>query len=87
VAEELRVDQLRGDRAAVHAAERAVLERRRFVDGTRDDLLAGAGLSEQEDRDVAARDEAGAGHDGRKPGVAADQPLIAGTRIRAHEIG
>ena len=47
-----------------------------FVNRPRDDLLAGAGLAEEQHRRAAARDEPGARHDRRQPGVAANQPLF-----------
>ena len=77
VAEELGIDQLRGDRAAVHAPERTAAEGRVLVDGAGDDLLARAGLAEEEHRRAAARDHAGAGHHRGEAGIAADQPFLA----------
>ena len=52
-------------------------ERRVLVDGARDDLLAGAGLAEEQDRCGAARHQPRPGHDRRKAGVAANQTLVA----------
>ena len=54
VPEELRVDQLGSNRAAVHAAERPGPKRRVLVDGARDDLLAGAGFAKEQDWRAAA---------------------------------
>jgi hypothetical protein len=45
VTEELALDQLRGDRGAVHFDEGAVRALRRAVDRARDELFAGAGLA------------------------------------------
>ena len=86
VAEQLRVDQLRRDRAAVDAAERAAAEGRVLVDGAGDDLLAGAGFAEQEHRRGAARHHVRARHDRGQPGVAADQPLLAGRLIAGDQV-
>ena len=77
VAEQLRVDQLGGDRAAVDAAERPTAEGRMLVDGAGDDLLAGAGFPEQQHRRAASRHDACARHHRGEPGVAANQPLFA----------
>ena len=76
VAEELRVDQLGGNRAAVHAAERPGPERRVLVDGAGDDLLARARFAEQQHRRAAPRHQPRARHHRGEPGVAADQPLV-----------
>ncbi len=86
VAEELRVDQLRGNRAAVDAAERPAAERRVFVDGAGDDLLARAGFAEEQDRRAAAGHDARAGHHGGEPGVAANQPFFARARVAVDQV-
>ena len=85
VAEELRVDQLGGDRAAVHAAERPAAKRRVLVDGARDDLLAGARFAEEQHRRVAARHEPRARHHRGQSGVAANQTFFAGARVAVNQ--
>ena len=77
VPEQLRVDQLRRDRPAVDPAERPAAKRRVLVDRARDDLLAGAGLAEEQHRCGAPRHQLRPGHDRRQPGVAANQTLVA----------
>ncbi len=67
VAEQLGLQQRGGDRAAVDADERALAAGHR-VERARDDLLAGAGLAEQEDRDV------GLGHAGERGELPASAP-------------
>jgi hypothetical protein len=62
VAKQLGVDQLRGNRAAIDPPEWSAAIHRVFVNRARDDLLAGAGFAEQQDRGGAARDDVGAGH-------------------------
>ena len=77
VTEQLGVDQLGRDGAAVDPAERAAAEGRVFVDGAGDDFLAGAGFAEQEHGRGAARDHLRPRHDRGEAGIAADQPLVA----------
>ena len=77
VSEELRVDELRGDGAAVDAAERPAAERRVLVDGAGNDLLAGARFAEEQDRSAAPRYDARAGHHRGESGVAANQPIFS----------
>ena len=48
VAEQLALEQVGGDRAAVDRHERALAARTEIMDGARDDFLAGAGLAEDE---------------------------------------
>src|SRR6185369_2435209 len=48
VAEELRFDQLRRDRAAVKRQERRALPSAHLMNGLRGELLAGAGLAHQQ---------------------------------------
>src|ERR1043165_9070272 len=55
-AEELRLDERLRKRRAVDGGEGLGAPRRVAVDGARDELLAGAGLAEDADRDVAAGD-------------------------------
>ena len=85
VSEELRVDELGGDRAAVHAAERAVPERRVLVYRAGDDLLARSCFPEEQDRRAAPRHDARAGHDRSQPRVPADQPFFACARVAVDE--
>ena len=54
VAEELRVDQLRRDRSAVHAQERAAGPRRLGVEHPRDEFLARARLAQDQNGRVVA---------------------------------
>ena len=56
VAEQLRLEQVLGDGAAVDGDERALGARRAAVELARDQLLAGAGLAGDEHRDVGGRD-------------------------------
>ena len=58
LSEELALEQRLGERRAVDADERSGGAARRAVDAIGDDLLAGAGLAEDEDVDVAGSDEA-----------------------------
>ncbi len=57
VAEELVLDQLRRDGAAVDRHERLLVAAREVVDRAREELLAGAGLARDQHVGVAARDE------------------------------
>ena len=57
VAEELALDELIGERRGVHADERPAAPAR-DVDGAREDLLAAAGLADEEHVDAALRDAA-----------------------------
>jgi hypothetical protein len=77
VAEQLGVDQLGSDRAAIHASERSFAKRRVVVDGAGDDLLPGSCFSEQQHRRVAPGDELGARDHRRQPCIAANQTLVA----------
>ena len=86
VAEQLRVDQLGRDRAAVDAAERAGAKRRMLVDGAGDDLLAGAGLAEQEHGCRAPGHHLRPRHDRGQAGVAADQALVAGRSLAGDQV-
>ena len=86
VAEQLRVDQLGGNRAAVDAAERAAAKRRVLVDRAGDDLLAGAGFAEQQHRRAAPRHHPRPRHHRRQSGVAANQPLLAGPRVAVDQV-
>jgi hypothetical protein len=52
VAEELALDEFRRDRRAVHLDERAVAPRRQRMDRARDEFLAGAVLSRDEDAGI-----------------------------------
>ena len=79
VAEELRVDQVRGDRAAVDPDERSGGSNRPRVDRARDHFLAGAGLSEDQDRKIRPRDQLDALEHGAQPSVGAHDRL-AGLR-------
>jgi hypothetical protein len=54
--EELRLEQLRRQRRAVHLDERRVAARRGVVHAARDQLLAGAALAADEHRDVGVGD-------------------------------
>ena len=56
VAEQLAVDQLGRDRAAVDAHHRSVAAPRAIVERARDQLLARSGLAEEQHRHVGARD-------------------------------
>ena len=56
VAEQLALEQVLGDRAAVDRDERLAGARRAVVDLARDQLLAGAGLAGDQHRDVGRRD-------------------------------
>ena len=60
-AEELRFEQLRGQRRAVHFHEGLVAARRRRVDGARDQLLAGAALAADRARSRRCRRRARSG--------------------------
>ena len=77
VAEKLRVDQLRRNRAAVHATERTAPKRRVLVNRAGDDLLAGSCFAEQQHRSAAAGHHPRARHHRRQPRVAANEPLFA----------
>ncbi len=57
VAEELALDQLARQRRAVHRHERPLAARAAVVDRARDELLAGAGLAEDQHRAVGGRDQ------------------------------
>ena len=72
VAEQLRVDQLVGDRAAIDADERPLGTRRAVVDCAGDQLLARARLAEDEHGHVGAGDQLDALHDGLQPRLGAD---------------
>ena len=87
VAEQFRIDEFGRNRATVDAAERAVPERRVLVDRASDDLLAGSGLTEQQDRRGTAGHDAGPRHHRGQSGVAADQPLLARARVAGDEHG
>ena len=86
VAEQLRVDQLRRDGAAIHPAERTAAEGRVLVDRAGDDLLAGAGFAEQQHRRGAARHHVRPRHDRGQPGIAADQPFVAVGAIAGDQV-
>ena len=80
------------DRAAVDAPERAVAEGRTLVDGAGDDLLAGAGLAEEEHGRGAAGHHLRPRHDRREAGVPSDQALVAvclaaGNQVLGHRRG
>jgi len=85
VSEELRVDELAGDRAAVDAAERAVPERRVLVYCAGDDLFARSCFPEDQDRRAAPRHDAGAGHDRSQSRIPADQPFFGFARVAVDE--
>src|SRR5690606_5335175 len=55
VAEQFALDEFRGDRRAVDLDERLVAARRQPVDGSRDELLAGAVLARDQDARVRRR--------------------------------
>src|SRR5690606_14138199 len=76
VSEELRVDEVRRDGAAVHADERPAGALGTLVDGAGDDLLAGAGLAEDEHRHAGPGDEVHARKDRRKAPVGADDAVL-----------
>ena len=59
VAEQLRLEQLVGQRRAVDGHERTVAAARRVMDEPRDDFLAGARLAGQEHRRLGVRDARG----------------------------
>ena len=61
VAEQLGLEQLGGNGAAVDGDERPVAARAQIVDGAGGDFLAGAGLAEHEYGGVVGRDLADAG--------------------------
>ena len=84
--EQLGVDELGRDGAAVDAAERAAPERRVLVDDARDDLLARAGFAKEQDGRAAAGDHARAGHDRGEPRLPTDQALLVDGRIARDEL-
>jgi len=57
-----------------------------LVDRTGDDLLARAGLAEEQHRRRATRDHVRARHHRRQPGVAADQPFIAARPVAGDQM-
>src|SRR5213079_1385492 len=63
VAEQLRFDQLRGDRRAVDADERPLAPRAALVDRARDELLARAGLAKAAHTRLGRRDAVHLRHD------------------------
>ena len=69
--EQLRVDQFRRDRAAVHAEKRAVGPRRLGVNHARDDFLARARLAEDENGRIVAGNQGHAFHDVLKSRIGA----------------
>ena len=76
VAEQLRVDQLGGDGAAVHAAERAAPERRMLMDRPGNDFLTRSCFSEQQHRRTAPSHHLRAANYGGQASLATDQPFL-----------
>src|SRR6185436_16671026 len=82
VSEELALDQVLRQRRAVDGGERLRAPRRVAVNRARDQLLAGAGLAEDADRDVAAGDarhqRANLAHHGRIADDAVEEARMRG---------
>ena len=85
VAEQLGVDEARRDRTAVDAQDRPARARRPRVDRTRDDVLAGAGLAEQQDRCLGRRDLLDLANDLAQAGIRTDELVV--TKLRNGEFG
>ena len=81
VAEELRLEQVFGDGAAVHGHERPLRPRALLVDGARHQLLAGARLAEDQHRHT------GGGHPADLLGQLADGRAHAEQRTRGPVLG
>ena len=75
VAEELAPEKLARQGAAVHRLEARGAAAAQPVDGRGDQLLAGAGLAEDQDRDVVRSDAPDPVEEGRHRRAPADQPL------------
>ena len=86
VAEQLGVDQLGGDGAAIHPPKAPAAECGVLMNRSRDDFLAGAGLPKKEHRRAAPGDDAGACHHRGQAGIGADQTLFADARARFEEV-
>ena len=88
VTEELALDQVLRDRAAVHDHERAVRARAAPVDGARDQLLAGAALAGHQHRRVGVRDLVDQLRDRAHRGTAADDAvaLVLAHLVRLGEV-
>ena len=90
VAEQLGVDQLGRDRAAVDPHEGAGRRVGPGVDGPGDDLLARAGLAQDEDRRGRAGDLGHSLHDGPESALGPDdavvQPVAVGQRWRGGRV-
>ncbi len=76
VTEQLGLEQVGGNRAAVDRDERAVAARAELMNGARGDFLAGAGFAEQQNGGVVRRDLADEGGD------AADGERVAAQHAR-----
>src|SRR6185503_20634226 len=87
VAEQLGVDELGRDRAAVDAHDRTAVARRARVDGARDDFLARTRLAEDEDRSVGRGDLLHALHDAAQAMIGADDRLADVLAPEAREQG
>ena len=81
VAEEFGFDQRLGDRRAVHGHERLPRALRVVVDGARQQRLAGAGVAEQQDRNVAVDHAAHLADDGPDLRVAGVELAQAGGAV------
>ena len=77
VAEELRLEEVRGHRGAIEDDERTARARPRFMNRLREDLLAGAGLPFDEDGDVGLREPLAQRVEGAHRGARADDPTEA----------
>ena len=76
MAEQLRVDELGRDRAAIDAAERTGTELGMLMDRARDDFFSRPGFAEQKDGRAAPGNHHCARHDGGKACIGANQPLL-----------
>src|SRR5262249_9910315 len=73
VAEQLRLEQLLGDRGAVDLDERPLRAGRREMDGSGDQILADAALTADQDGGVGVRDALDDRADGPHPGVTVEE--------------